>query len=458
VTRPPSLADEASQPVSAHAPASRATAEKYCVVGAGSSGLAVAKNLAAAGVTFDCFEREDDIGGNWYFGKPHSSVYQSTHLISSKRLTEYSDFPMPDEYPQYPHHRQVLDYLRSYARHFGLYDHIQFGTTIERIEPADGQWLITLADGQQRRYRGVIVANGHNWDPRVPDYPGEFRGRTLHSAEYKTPDVLRGQRVLVIGAGNSGCDIAVEASQNAARTLHSLRRGYHFLPKFLGGKPADQVGERLLRWRLPLPLRRLIARIYLRLLVGPPTRYGLPRPDHRLFETHPIINSQLPYYAGHGDICIKPDVAELAGDHVRFVDGSQERIDLIIYATGFRISFPFLDQRHLNWRDGRPQLYLNIFHPQHDSLFFCGLIQPDSGQFGLADYQAQLIAQLVTARQRGTPAALRFNRAIAAADRDLGAGIRYVPSPRHLLEVEHFSYRRRLQRWIAELALASRER
>ena len=416
----------------------------------------MAKNLAAAGVAFDCFEREDDIGGNWYFGKPHSSVYQSTHLISSKRLTEYSDFPMPQEYPQFPHHRQVLDYLRSYTRHFGLYDRIQFSMAIERAEPAGGQWLVTLANGQQRRYRGVIVANGHNWDPRLPDYPGVFHGQTLHSSQYKTPDALRGRRVLVVGAGNSGCDIAVEGAQHADRAFHSLRRGYHFLPKFLAGKPVDQVGERLLRWRLPLGLRRLVARVWVRLLVGPPTRYGLPRPDHRLFETHPIINSQLPYYAGHGDICIKPEVAELAGDHVRFVDGSQERIDLIIYATGFRISFPFLDQRHLNWRDGRPQLYLNVFHPQHDSLFFCGLIQPDSGQFGLVDYQAQLIARLLTARQRGTPAAERFQRAIVAADEDLGAGIRYVGSPRHLLEVEHFSYRRRLERWIAELATASR--
>jgi cation diffusion facilitator CzcD-associated flavoprotein CzcO len=428
------------------------------VIGAGSSGLAVAKNLAAAGLAFDCFDREDDVGGNWYFGKPHSSVYQSTHLISSKRLTEYSDFPMPDEYPEFPHHRQVFEYLRSYARHFGLYERIQFNTAVERVEPADGHWLVTLADGQQRRYRGVIVANGHNWDPRLPEYPGQFHGRSLHSSQYKTADVLRGRRVLVVGAGNSGCDIAVEAAQNADRAFHSLRRGYHFLPKFLAGKPVDQVGERLLRWRLPLVLRRAIARTWVRMLVGPPTRYGLPRPDHRLFETHPIINSQLPYYAGHGDVCIKPDVAELAGDQVRFIDGSQERVDLIIYATGFRISFPFLDQRHLNWRDGRPQLYLNIFHPRHDSLFFCGLIQPDSGQFGLADYQAQLIARLLTARQRATPAAQRFNQSIAAADQDLGAGIRYVRSPRHLLEVEHFSYRRRLERWIADLDTASRER
>lgn len=436
----------------AAAEASPAGPQKYCVIGAGSSGLAVVKHFAAAGLEFDCFEREDDVGGNWYFGKPFSSVYQSTHLISSKRLTEYPDFPMPAEDAQYPHHSRVFEYLRAYARHFGLYDRIQFNTAVERVEPAEGHWLVTPAGGHQRRYRGLVIANGHNWDPRLPDYPGAFDGPVLHSSQYKTADVLRGRRVLVVGAGNSGCDIAVEAAQNAARTFHSLRRGYHFLPKFLAGKPVDQLGERLLRWRLPLAVRRAVVRTWMRWLVGPPTRYGLPQPDHRLFETHPIINSQLPYYAGHGDIGIKPDVAELAGDRVRFVDGSEERVDVIIYATGFRISFPFLDQRHLDWRDGRPQLYLNIFHPQHESLFFCGLIQPDSGQFGLVNYQAQLIARFLAASQRGTLAARRFSRAMAAASQDLGAGIRYVRSPRHLLEVEHFSYRRRLQRSIAQLS------
>ncbi|HEX4149621.1 MAG TPA: NAD(P)-binding domain-containing protein [Pirellulales bacterium] len=429
----------------------RQQSQKYCVLGAGSSGLAVVKNFAAAAVEFDCYEREDDIGGNWHFGKPGSSIYQSTHLISSKRLTEYPDFPMPDEDAEYLHHSRVLAYLRAYARHFGLYERIQFNTAIERVEPDGDQWLVTLAGGQQRRYRGVVIANGHNWDPRLPNYPGKFAGQILHSSQYKSADVLRGRRVLVVGAGNSGCDIAVEAAQNAERTLHSLRRGYHFLPKFVGGKPADVVGERMLRWRLPLALRRTVARVLMRLLVGPPTRFGLPRPDHRLFETHPIINSQLPYYVGHGDITIKPDVAELAGDCVRFVDGSQERVDVIVYATGYQISFPFLDSRHLNWRDGRPQLYLNIFHPQHETLLFCGLIQPDSGQFGLVDYQAQLMARVITARERGTAAARRFNGEIAAASQDLGAGIRYLHSPRHALEVEHFSYRRRLQKSIAKL-------
>lgn len=428
---------------------------KYCIVGAGSSGLAAAKNFKQAGVAFDCLEREDDVGGNWCYGKPQSSVYRSTHLISSKPLTEYTDFPMPADYPDYPGHEQVWEYLRSYARAFGLYDAIEFNTSIERITPAGDQsstgcWDVAFTNGSVRRYRGVVIANGHNWDPKWPSFPGRFDGTVLHSAQYKTPEVLVGKRVLVVGGGNSGCDIAVESAQNAAQTFHSLRRGYHYVPKYLAGRPTDQVNERFLRWRIPLWLRRRVASVIGRVLVGRPENFGLPRPDHRLFETHPIINSQMLYYAGHGRIRPKPDVAELCGDRVRFADGTVEPIDVIVYATGFNITFPFIDREHLNWRDGRPELYLNVFHPTCDSLCIVGLIQPDSGQFGLVDYQSQLIARFCAALDRKAPAAERFRRRKATVRPDLGGGVRYVNSSRHLLEVEHFSYRQRLQREIRE--------
>ena len=424
--------------------------EKYCILGAGSSGLAAAKNLLAWGLPCECLEREDDVGGNWYYGKPASSVYASTHLISSKRLTEYTDFPMPRGLPPYPHHRQVWDYLRAYAQHFGLYEHVRFNTSVKCIEPCGDHWQVTLADGATRAYRGVIIANGHNWDPNWPSVPGTFAGLVLHSSQYKTPEVLQGKRVLVVGGGNSGCDIAVEAAQHAAATFHSLRRGYHYVPKFLLGKPADQCNERLLRWGLPLRVRRAITQLALRVAVGRPESYGLPRPDHALFETHPTINSQLLYYIGHGRIGIKPDIAELCGETVRFTDGAVEPIDVIVYATGYKISFPFLDRALLNWRDDRPALFLNMLHPARDDLAVVGLIQPDSGQFGLVDYQSQLLARFLWSLDRAPASAERLRRLKAAADDDLGAGIHYVRSPRHRLEVEHFSYRRRLQKLIAE--------
>jgi hypothetical protein len=418
---------------------------RWCVIGAGTSGLAVVKNFVEHGIAVDCYEREDDIGGNWNFGKPHSSVCQSTHLISSKRLTEYLDFPMPADYPEYPSHARVLDYLHSYADRFGLRRHIRFSTAIERVEPlASGGWLVTLGDTSQHRYAGVVVANGHNWDPRWPDFTGSFAGRVLHSSQYKSPEVLAGQRVLVVGAGNSGCDIAVESSQHAAQTFLSMRRGYHYLPKFFHGTPIDVVGERLLKARIPLGMRRLLATGMGWLVMGDPQSVGLPKPDHKLFETHPIINSQLVYHAAHGDIGIKPNIDRLDGQHVQFADGTREAIDVIVYATGFKITIPFIDASLLNWHRGRPDLFLNMMHPERDDLFVAGLIQPDSGQWGLVDRQARVMAAYIVGLDKKTSAASKLRQRKQTEQIDLARGIRYIDSPRHLLEVEHFSYARRL--------------
>ena len=276
----------------------------------------------------------------------------------------------------------MLKYVRGYAEQFDLIKHIQFNTAVGKVEPSGEGWRVVLTNGDERIYRGVVIANGHNWDPRFPEYPGEFTGTVLHSAEYKTPEVLQGKRVLVVGGGNSGCDLAVEAAIHAERAVMSWRRGYHVLPKMFKGKPIDQCNENLLSWRLPLWARRMGAAMAIRWVLGPPELTGLPKPDHRLFESHPIINSRLHSQIAHGELSVRPDVAELQGDRVRFVDNSEEAFDVILYATGYRLSFPFLDTKHLNWHDNRPNLFLNIFHPQRDNLFCAGLIQPDSGQWG----------------------------------------------------------------------------
>ena len=247
----------------------------------------MAKNFCQAGIGCDVIESADQVGGNWYYGQKSSSVYQSAHLISSKRLTEFTDYPMPADYPEYPSHVQAWEYLRSYTRHFRLDEVIELNRSVDWIEPAGVGWSVRLSGGEVRQYAGVVIASGHHSDPRIPELPGRFSGITLHSSEYKTPDVLRGRRVLVVGAGNSGCDIAVESAQNAAATFHSLRRGYHYLPKFLFGQPTDQCGEKLLRWRLPLGLRRLLAGRAVRIALGRPEMYGLPPADHKLFEIAP---------------------------------------------------------------------------------------------------------------------------------------------------------------------------
>lgn len=414
--------------------------------------MAVVKNFLQAGLPVDCLEREDTLGGNWCYGKPASSVYRSTHLISSKRLTEYSDFPMPEHYPEFPSHRLVFDYLQSYADHFDLQKHIEYQTPVRQVRRGASQgWDVELEDGQVRRYRGIAIANGHNWDPRFPDFEGEFTGQVLHSSEYKTPDQLVGKRVLVVGAGNSGCDIAVEAAAHAEQTFHSMRRGYHYLPKFYRGYPVDTVGELMLSLRLPLALRRVLAKRMVNIVLGAPEQIGLPKPDHRLFETHPIINSQLAYHVGHGDIFIKPNVQRMGGGCVHFSDGTCEEIDLVIYATGFKITIPFIDRQELNWQDERPDFYLNVFHPTQDDLFVAGLIQPDSGQWGLVDCQAQLMAAYITGLDANLSSAKWFRERKATHQAKLNRGIDYIQSPRHLLEVEHFSYRKTLERLTKKL-------
>jgi hypothetical protein len=451
--RPPPLRTAAAIPLSPVAPMNVLDCtDRYCVIGAGPCGLAAVKNLRQADIPVDCFEREADLGGLWNYDQPSRSVCHSTHLISSRRLTQYTDFPMPADYPAYPSHRQALAYLQSYARHFGLIESIHFRAAVERIEPSGPHWEVRLAgESAARRYGGVILASGHHWDAKIPAYPGRFDGLAMHSREYKTPDVLAGRRVLVVGAGNSGCDIAVEAAQHASAAFLSMRRGYHFLPKFLFGKPIDETGEMVLRWGLPLWLRRAVARLLLRVAVGDVRRYGLPAPDHRLFESHPIVNSQLLYFAGHGRIRVKPDVARLAGDRVQFADGSEEPVDVVVYATGYNVSFPYIDPAHLNWRDGRPGLYLNAFHPRRDNLFVVGLIQPNSGLWGLADYQARLMAAFLRARREDPDAAEWFRRTKSDPAFDRGDGIRYLATSRHALEVEYFAYRENLKKLLARM-------
>jgi cation diffusion facilitator CzcD-associated flavoprotein CzcO len=282
--------------------------------------------------------------------------------------------------------------------------------------------------------------------PNLPDLPGVFTGESFHSIRYRTADSFSGKRVLVVGAGNSGCDIAVEAGQHAAKTFLSVRRGYHYIPKYAFGRPIDQVAELGIRLGLPLGVRRRINQLVLAIVAGNPARFGLPRPDHRLLESHPIVNSQIFQAIGQGEITPKRDLIELRGDRVVFNDGSTEPVDLIVYATGYQVVFPFLDHSAANATNGRPDFYLHLAHPSRDNLFILGMIQPDSGVWRLLDLQARVVARTVAAAA-GNGAAIRRLRELKQGPRpDLGGGIRYVASERHRYEVEHSSYQRRLER------------
>ncbi len=438
---------------------------RICVVGAGPAGITAAKNLIEQGFDVDVLEASDDLGGQWNYGKPHSSIYRSVHTITSKPFTEYTDCPMPAHFPTFIGHRHALEYLRGYAARFGVDRHIEFGTRvvdIDRTARVDAPWSVTVEGGGTRDYAAVVIANGHLARPRFPDYPGSFDGVVLHSGEYKTPEVLRDKRVLVIGAGNSGCDIAVEASQNAAVTLHSTRRGYHYWPKYLFGQPSDVVYELALKTRAPLPIRRAAGRLLLALnSAGRPQAYGLPAPDQRLYEEHFIINSTLLYHLGHGDIQPKPDVAELRGSQVAFTDGTVADVDVIVCATGFDLAhFPFIAARHLNWRGQRPAFFLQAFHPVYDDLFLIGYFQTSTGNWPLMDYQAQLMSRYLRLKVDSPDRVAWFDRLKGETgnSRQIDGGIEYYDSERHLLEVEHFAYRNALRKLIRRMKTTSTAR
>lgn len=435
--------------------------EKVCVIGAGASGLLAVKNLIEHGFDVDCYERETGVGGIWNWRHDRSPVYATTHLISSKATTQIPDFPMPDHWPDYPHHRQVLSYLEHYADHFELRSHIWFGTEVVRARPVPGdpagRWDVTTRNtggGSERthRYAAVVVANGHHWSPNLPRYEGmdAYPGEVIHARSFSDPATLRDRRVLVIGAGNTGCDIAVEAAQRASVCWHSSRRGYWYVPKYLLGRPVDQLNEQVLRLRLPVRLRQWMFHRLLRLAVGDLTRFGLARPDHRVYETHPIVNSQLIYYLGHGRITPVPDVRRFHRDGVELTNGERIEPDLVICATGYLPKLDFVEPEWLGMdQAGRPHLPLHLFG-RHPSLAVAGLVQPDAGVLGLVHWQTVAVAQWLRLR-RDDPgrAGTTWSRLVGLVD-GRWHDVRTKDSTRHWFEVSHVRYLRALQRTLNE--------
>jgi hypothetical protein len=436
--------------------------EKVCVIGAGASGLVATKNLIEHGFGVDCYERETGVGGAWNWRHDRSPVYASAHLISSKPSTQFPDFPMPDWWPDYPHHSQLLSYLERYADHFDLRRHIWFGTEVIRVRPAgDGGWDVTTrstggGSGRTYRYAAVVVANGHHWSPKLPSYEGldSFAGEVIHSRGFSDPNMLRGRRVLVVGAGNTGCDIAVEAAQRAAACWHSSRRGYWYIPKYVFGRPVDQVNERVLALRLPLRLRQWLLQRLLRLTVGDLTRFGLPKPDHKVYETHPIVNSQLTYYIGHGRIRPVPDVARFHPGSVELTDGRAVEPDLVVFATGYLPRFDFLDPEVLSIDEhGRPRLPLHVFS-RHPTLAVAGLLQPDSGVLGLVHWQTVAIARWLRLREVDPERADAVWSWLGGQAGKRWHDARTKDSTRHWFEISHIRYLHGLQRALDQLEAA----
>ncbi|ASO20576.1 cation diffusion facilitator CzcD-associated flavoprotein CzcO [Actinoalloteichus hoggarensis] len=417
--------------------------ERVCVIGAGPAGLSAARAFRRLGIPYDQYERHSDVGGIWDLDNPGTPMYESAHFISSRKTSGFFDFPMPDSFPDYPSNRLILRYTRDFATAYRLRESIRFRTAVDGVERVDDGWVVTLDDGTRHEYGAVVCATGTTWAPRMPALSGDFAGEIRHSSTYRSPLEFRGRRVLVVGLGNSGADIACDAAAHADTALVSVRRGYHVIPKHVFGIPSDEFSER--GPTLPSRLEQPLFRALLRLLQGDLTRYGLPTPDHRLFETHPLLNSQLVHHLQHGDVAIRPDVARLADSHVRFVDGSTEEVDLVLCATGYDWSIPYAE-KYFDWRDGRPDLYLTAFNRRHHNLFGLGYIEINSSAYAVFDHVSNLIAQYLHDQVHSPDGAARFDRMIASDRPDLSGGIRFVNSPRHRSYVDAHAYRRQLAR------------
>lgn len=403
------------------------------VVGAGPSGLILAKQLAQQGVNFVVYERNADVGGIWDINAPNSPMYESAHFISSRTLSGFPGFPMPETFPDYPSHSQLHEYIGRFADAFDLRQYIQCNTGVKHAtQDADGQWNIELSHGEVVQSRYLVCANGVTWEPNVVTWEGEFAGEVRHSVTYRSMDEFRGKRVLVVGAGNSGVDIACDASFAAEQAFLSVRRGYHFMPKHIMGKPSDVFSKE--SPPLPFVVQQRVFSWMLTFINGDMTRYGLPKPDHKIFETHPILNTQILHYLGHGDCIAKPDVASFDGHEVVFVDGSRETIDLVITATGYQHCVPFLDDSVIDFKGGRPDLYLNIFSRKHRNLAVLGFIEFASAAYANYTEMATLIVEDVV-HQNPTLASMKQHHTP-----DLKGGHHYLATQRNANYVDVETY------------------
>ena len=418
---------------------------RVAVIGAGACGLVSVKALTDANLSVECFEKGDRVGGNWVFKNKNgqSSAYRSLHINTSRERMQFRDFPMPKDYPDYPKHDLIARYFQDYADAFELQRQIHFETSVERAEPrAEGGFRLTLSTGSVEDFDALVVANGHHWDPAWPEpaIPGEFSGLELHSHSYLDPDephALRGKRILVVGMGNSAMDIASELGHPgvAEQVFLSARRGAWILPKYAFGKPIDQ--NTLLPSFIPVRTRRALAELWYRLAVGRPEDFGLPKPEHHLHEAHPTMSSDILTRLGSGDVRAKPALIEKDGPHVHFADGSVETVDVIIYATGYKVSFPFFSSDVVAPKANDLPLFLRIFPLNREDLFFVGLAQPVGAVMPLAEAQAKLIAELLSGGYDLPDVAERKRR----TERERAEMFaRYVPSRRHTMQLDYDEY------------------
>ena len=413
---------------------------KVAVIGAGSSGITALKALVDRGFDVTCYEASDRVGGNWVFGNSNgmSASYKSLHINTSRERMEYSDYPMPPSFPDFPHHSHIATYFSDYVDNFGLRDRIRFETAVAgALRGDDGVWTITDSRGGSDRYDAILVANGHHWDPRWPEpaFPGAFSGTEMHAHSYTSSEDIRGKKVVVVGMGNSAMDIAVEGSYVSDKVYLSARRGAHIIPKYIFGKPLDQVLKN--DPRVPYRIRQKFMQTVMRAQIGKVEDYGLPKPDHKIGDAHPTISDHILSRITHGSVEVKPNISELKGNTVLFEDGTEVEADVIVYCTGYKVSFPFFDEDFLSAPDNDLPLFRRVFKEDVPNVFFIGLLQPLGAVMPLSEAQGRWVASYLRG-EYALPTRSEMDADIAREREEMFK--RYVKSKRHTMQVDFEQY------------------
>ncbi len=416
---------------------------KACIIGAGASGIAACKTLKENNIDFDCYEKGSDVGGLWWFNNDNgqNSIYKSLCINTSRQMMSYSDYPMPDDYPDYPHHSLIHQYFSNYVDHFGFRNNIHFKTAVTNIVKVEEKYFVTTDKNETYEYDAVLVCNGHHWNPRYVNFDGTFDGKTLHAHDYKTLDGFEDKEVLIIGIGNSAVDIACELTTVAKKVIISTRSGAYIIPKYLFGIPTDHISKPPLAYA-PLAIQRAALKTILEINVGKQEKYGVPTPNRPILTEHPTISHDLLNKVGHGKIKIKPNIKKLNGNTVLFDDGTEESFDILIHCTGYKMTFPFFDKDFLDPKDNEVPLYHKVVHPEHENLFFLGLIQPLGAIMPLSEVQAKWIASLLSGKSK-LPSREKMQKTIAENRTEMRK--RYKDSLRHTVQVDFYPYKRLIE-------------
>ncbi|KAF9160210.1 Cyclopentanone 1,2-monooxygenase (CPMO), partial [Actinomortierella ambigua] len=448
--------------------------KRVAIVGAGASGLAAIKECLDAKDQIDvvCFEAEPKIGGLWRFVEPtaenkdpHSSVYRSTIINTSKELMTYSDLPIPYDWPTYLPNKKVVEYFEMYTDHFGLTDHIRFNTRVvevKELKDENNRWLVrsrpnkpaTTADGTtdetttEEVFDYVMMCSGHHWKPRYPTFEGmegpeAYMGEQMHSHFYREPSRFKGKNVLIVGLGNSAVDLAVELSMNDCQVYLSARRGHWIAPRWLMGRPLDHRRTRFSH-KLPLALLQSLVTVAFRLSTAP--SHPKLRPSEKPLSMHPTINTLLPERISTGTVQPQKIIKRLGpGRRVEFEDGiAVDDIDVVIYCTGYDVSYPTLDPSIVT--GGLPDAAKNnmvwawnyMIPPRHPNLAFVGLFQPLGALMPISEMQCRFLVSTWIGKLKPLPSAETMEIEIQRQKDKMAQ--RHGEAARHTIQVDYAPY------------------